>query len=134
MCPHSEMPANRETGATTTFNRIVRLQIAINPGEVNESLAPLPASIKGGLMSELSAGNEAHRYDLKGRRAYYFQCEGDVLNIWSWNEVESYMEAGNLLTLIVKQTQGLSEEQANDVYLRATGRSVSQRRVAPGDK
>lgn len=43
--------------------------------------------------------------------------------------MNDYVEAGNLLTLIASRERGLSEEFANETYLRATGRNVDQPRT-----
>jgi hypothetical protein len=110
----------------SAFNRIVRYSVAANRREIVEVIALLPHAISKDLEAELAASREAHRYDLEARRAFCFQLDGDRLHVWSWNEVEDYVEAGNLLTLVVSLEKGLSEELANEVYVRATGRNVNQ--------
>ena len=117
----------------SAFNRIVRYSVAASRSETAEVIALLPYSVSKELEAELAVCKEAHRYDLDTKRAYCFQLEGDRLHIWSWDEVDDYVEAGNLLTLIVSLEKGLSEELANEVYVRATGRNVNQPRVRPRD-
>ena len=124
------MPARKTNGSPialdSAFNRIVRYQVAASRSEADEVIAHLPFVVSNGLDAELSVCREAHRYDVEAKRAYRFQLEGDRLHIWIWNEVETYVEAGNLLSLIVSLERDLSEQFANEVYMRATGRSASQ--------
>jgi hypothetical protein len=124
------MPANRINGHPIALdgalNRIVRYQVAANRREAEEVLARLPYIVSNGLDAELGVCQQAHRYDMDGKRAYYFQLDGNRLHIWIWHDVDDYVEAGNLLSLVVSLDQDLSEAVANEVYLRATGRSVNQ--------
>lgn len=124
------MPVQKTNGLPialdSAFNRILRYQVAASRGEMAEVIKLLPWIVSDGLDAELDVCREAHRYDLDGKRAYFFQCEGDRLHIWIWSEVDTYVEAGNLLTLIVSLEKDLSEEIANEMYLRATGRNVNQ--------
>ena len=133
MCRYSEMPANKINGQPVAldkaFNRIVRYQVAANGREADEVIALLPFIVSLGLEQELAACKEAHRYDLDSKRAYSFQLESNRLHIWIWNEVDDYVEAGILLTLIASRDKDLSEEFANETYLRATGRHVDQSRA-----
>ena len=134
---HSGMPARRTNGTLialdSALNRIVRYQVAANRSEANETIALLPFDVSNALDAELSVCEEAHRYDQDGKCAYYFQLDGDRLHIWSWQEIDDYVEAGNLLTLIIALEKHLSEDIANEIYVRATGRSVSQPRVMHSD-
>ena len=127
------MPAHKINGLPialdSAFNRIVRYQVAVHGSEADEVIARLPFIVSLGLEQELAACKEAHRYDLEAKRAYSFQLESNRLHIWIWNEVIDYLEAGNLLTLIVSSEKELSEEFANETYLRATGRNVDQPRT-----
>ncbi len=107
-----------------TFNNAVRYQLVTDPTEIDQAIAVLPSLVTDGLTEELSAGNEAHRYHLDSKRAYYFQRDGDNLHIWIWNEVDSYEEAASLLTLIVNLSCQLTEERAHEIYVCATSRSV----------
>jgi hypothetical protein len=126
------MPVHKINGIPialdSAFNRIVRYQVAANREEANELLAHLPVDVSDELERELGLCKEAHRYDLDGKRAYCIQLDGDRLHVWSWNDVEDYVEAGNLLSLIVSLDEGLSEDLANEIYVRATGRNVNQPR------
>ena len=98
---NAEMPFNRINGRhialDNAFNRIVRYQVAASRKEADAVVAALPFIVSNGLDSELGICKEAHRYDLDTKRAYCFQLDGDRLHIWIWNEVDSYVEAGNLL-------------------------------------
>lgn len=127
------MPASRTNGfpiaLDSAFNRIVRYSVAANRREAGEVIARLPVIVSKELDAELAMCKEAHRYDPDAKRAYYFQLDGDRLQIWSWDEIEDYLEAGNLLTLIVSLEKDLSEELANEIYARATGRNVNQPRA-----
>jgi hypothetical protein len=129
-CAGNEMPAHKINGLPialdSAFNRIVRYQVAASRSEADEVIGLLPFIVANGLDSELGVCKEAHRYDLDTKRAYCFQLEGDRLHIWIWNEIEDYVEAGNLLSLIVSLEKDLNEELANEVYVRATGRNVNQ--------
>ena len=124
------MPTRKTNGIhialDNAFNPIVRYQVAASRSEADEVIALLPLVVSDGLVAELDVCNEAHRYDLEAKRAYCFRLEGERLHIWIWNEVETYVEAGDLLSLIVSLEKDLSAELANEVYARATGRSVNQ--------
>ena len=111
------------------LNRIVRFQVAATASEAAQLMALLPTEVTDELDAELTASGQAHRFGLLSQRAYYFQGAGAALNIWSWNEVDSYEEAAKLFAEIAKIEQELSEESANIVYARATNRSVTQPRV-----
>ena len=134
----TDMPASKTNGfpiaLDSAFNRIVRYSVAANLFEMNEVLAHLPYIISNGLEIELEVCEEVHRYDLDAKRAYYFQLEGERLHIWSWEDVEDYIEAGTLLALVASLDKDLSEELAIEVYERATGRSVNQPRTRLRDK
>jgi hypothetical protein len=123
------MPGQKTNGfpiaLDSAFNRIVRYQVAASRGEKTHVIDLLPLIISDGLDAELDVCKEAHRYDLDGKRAYFFQLEGDCLHVWIWSEVESYVEAANLLTQIVSLEKEITEEIANEMYLRATGRNVN---------
>jgi hypothetical protein len=81
------MLAPRMNGAPialdSTFNRIVRYQVAANRSEAKELIALLPYIVSNGLEAELGVCGDAHRYDLIGECAYFFQLDGDRLHIWS---------------------------------------------------
>ena len=132
-CGHAVKPAHKINGHPIAFdsasNRIVRYQVAATRSEADEVIALLPSIVSNELAAELRAGKEAYRYDLLAKCAYCFQSDGDCLHIWSWNEVDDYLEAGSLLSLIVLLEKELSEELASEIYLRATGRNVYQPRL-----
>jgi hypothetical protein len=131
------MSASRNNGRDIAFdqtlNRIVRYQIADTPAKAEQLVAGLPFIVSTGLDAELAVCKEAHRYDLVAKRAYYLRLEGTRLHSWSWSEVDNYVEAGNLLSLVAALENEISEELANEVYLRATGRNVNQPLKVRGD-
>jgi hypothetical protein len=110
------------------LNSIVRYQFAANPSEISEVLAHLPVRIASELVVELDGCGEALRYDGILERAYYFQSEGSTLAIWSWNDIDA-SEACDLLAFIVNRDQRVTEVVANEAFLVATGRQVSEPRT-----
>jgi hypothetical protein len=117
-----------------TYNKIVRFLQTLQPAEVEKAINGLPLVVAEGVIFELNQAGEAHRYHAHAQRAYYFRLEGSVLTIWSWNEVLSYKEAGEIHSLIFKLSQRLDEKRANEVYSRATGRSVGEPHLTPPDE
>ena len=109
------------------FNRIVRYQFAANANEVNEVLTHLPHRVASELAVELRDCSEALRYDGCSERAFYFHSEGSTLAIWIWNDVDA-SEACDLLMSIDNLDQRLTEVVANEAFLQATGRSISEPR------
>ena len=115
---------------TNAYNQVVHFVLAASPDEVEQVVARLPPAVANGLAAELDVCEEAHRYDAEVERAYYFRQQGTGLAVWSWNEIHSFKEAGELLSLLLTSYVPLNENQANKLFSRATGRTVENPRAA----
>ena len=109
-----------------TYNTVVSFSHATNADEFEQLLAQLPDVVRRGLADELQKLGDAHRHDTIAKRAYYFEQEGHGVTVWSWNHVYRPHEAGELIFLVVSSTVSLNEAIANDVYARATGRTIDR--------
>jgi hypothetical protein len=112
-------------------NKIVHHLLLDNTVEFNQVLAYLPRAVADGLVRALDEAGEAYRYDADSRRAYYLRRKGSTLNMWSWDDVQSVAEYGELVSLIVRLDVPFDLEQANKVYQGATGRSASEPTSGP---
>lgn len=108
------------------YNAVVHHLVARDNGEVEQVFAYLPRVVADGLLRSLDEAGEAYRYDADAQRAYFFSRDGAEVNVWSWNNVRSAQEYSELVALIVRLDQPLDDEQANKIYLGATGRGASQ--------
>ena len=125
---------NRGSMADTSEDKTVHCLVANNIAELDQIVAYLPRVVADGLMRTLDEAREAYRYDASAQRAYFFRREGDAVSVWSWNDIHSAAEYGDLVSLIVRLEMPFDEEQANKVYLGATGRGARQPFLAPPDR
>ena len=117
--------------ADTSEDKTVHCLVANNIAELDQIVAYLPRVVADGLVRTLDEAGEAYRYDANAQRAYFFHRERAAVSIWSWNDIRSAAEYGDLVSLIVRLEMPFDEEQANKVYLGATGRGARQPFVAP---
>ena len=115
------------------YNDVVHHLVAHDHSEVDQIFAYLPRVVANGLVRTLDEAGEAYRYDAEAQRAYFFRREGTTTNVWSWNNVRSAQEFGDLVALIARLDLPFDDEQANKVYLGATGRGASQPFPGPHD-
>ena len=115
-------------------NSIVHHLIATGPFEVEQIFGDLPRVVADGLVRTLDEVSEAYRYDADSQNAYFFEREGSVVDIWSWNDVRSYAEYGDLVARLVQLDERLSDRLANQVYSTATGRKAGVLQSASQDK
>lgn len=114
-----------------TYNAVVHHTVATTAEETAAVFAQLSAAVVSGLAAELEVAGDVHRYDLPGKRAYYFVKKDGELAVWRWNDVYRPHEAGELIFQVVSADEPLDERLASECYTRATGRAVPGAGPAP---
>jgi len=109
-----------------TYNEVVSCMHAATPAEAERLLARLPERIQSHLKADFSEVGEAYRYDAGSKAAYFFYPEKIGLVVWIWEFVRDHDEANKLFTLVAGREAPLTTKIANDLYARATKRSVTR--------
>ncbi len=105
-------------------NDVVRHVIARTGVEAARLIKSLPDTACKGLDADLSQCREAYRFDLSKESAYYFERQGNRLEMWSWQFLNSYDEIGELLSLVATLDEPITEEVANSLFEQVTNRLV----------
>ncbi|HKY19746.1 MAG TPA: hypothetical protein VJM31_00890 [Vicinamibacterales bacterium] len=106
-------------------NKKIVHHLVVDAGpEFDQVVAYLPRVVAEDLVRTLDAAGEAFRYDANSQRAYFLRRQGAAVNVWSWDNIQSPGEYGDLIALIMRLDIPFDLEQATKVYLGATGRSA----------
>lgn len=107
------------------INKVVRLTITTSSWEFERSLASISYRARLDIRRDLEEAREAHRYERARHCAYYLQRQGSRVVIWRWSDVASDAEALRMRTLIRSLAGRLDVHRANQVFEKATRRTLS---------
>jgi len=107
------------------INRVVRLTITASSWELERSLSSLSYRARLDIRRNLEKSREAHRFERARNRAYYLQRQGSRVLIWRWRDVACDAEAIRMRTLVKSLEGRLDVHRANQVFEKATRRTLS---------
>jgi|SRR5688572_30952172 hypothetical protein len=114
------------------INEVVRLTITTSSWEFERSLASLSYRARLDIRRDLRKAREAHRFERSRHCAYYLQRQGSRVIAWRWSDVASDAEAIRMRTLIKSLEGRLDVHRANQVFEKATRRTLrASRRGTP---
>jgi hypothetical protein len=107
------------------INRVVRLTITTSPWELERILALLTYDTRLSVRRDLDEDMEAHHFQMAEHCAYYLKRQGSRVAVWRWSHVASEAEATRLRALIKSLEGRLDVHRANQVFEKATRRTLS---------
>ena len=109
----------------SAINSVVRLTITTSPWELERILSSLTYEARLEVRRVLDEDQEAHHFETAGHCAYYLQRQGSRVAVWRWSHVASEAEATRLRALIKSLEGRLDVHRANQVFEKATRRTLS---------
>ncbi|MDP9198408.1 MAG: hypothetical protein M3O07_04235, partial [Pseudomonadota bacterium] len=98
--------------------------VTTTPEQLERWVASLPHDVQSGIARDLDQTGEAHRFESSGHCAYYLRRQRPGAMIWRWGYVGSEREATRIRTFVQTLGAPLDPHRANQVFERATRRSV----------
>ena len=107
------------------INKVVRLTITTSSWELERILGSLGYETRLEVRRDLEVGREARHFETAGHCAYYLRRQDARVMVWRWSHVASEAEATRLWALIESLEGRLDVHRANQVFEKATHRTLS---------